>query len=536
MEAAPSPPLPRPWAAAAASAAVVLAAAALLLPEGASPAGLAAAALVTLAPGALLAPRRRGRGHFRGRVSDFLLVAPVGLLTLHVYFLAVTGRPSWFYLWLLRDSAAHEWAGSEGLTPNLGLFVPAGLAMAAAMCVARVGVGVLRNVCFRGSVYAGAAAVAFALAWLQPPGVGPPTAGPPAEGWERALPVVGGAEPSAAAPCDTVLVVMESLRADALHPETMPHAWALAGRGLVLAEHHAGANSSVLGMYGLLTGKPAAHAAADLAADDPRPPGLLGAAKRAGHRTEWFCGNGSTDGGAFGRLVGPGRFDRRHTRAHADWAEGDAWALGRLAEALAEPDRPPVFAVVFLVATHFDYPPPGEADRRFEPSAPDAALLVPWPEGGAGRRSVLNRYRNAAYAADARLGRFLAGVDLSTTRVAVTGDHGQSLGEDGTIGHWSRLSDAQTRVPFVLAGPGVPAGRVGVTTAHADAAALLLRVMRGLPVDPDPPPRPTLLVQSNPVGGTEDWVVLDRGARTGWRRSGGVFRLLGPVDALGRVR
>ena len=150
-------------------------------------------------------------------------------------------------------------------------------------------------------------------------------------------------------------------------------------------------------------------------------------------------------------------------------------------------------------------------------------LLVPWPAGSAGQHAVVNRYRNAVHAADARLGRFLAGVDLATTRVAVTGDHGQALRDDGTIGHWSRLSDAQTRVPFVVAGLGVPTGEIAATTSHADASALLLRLLTGQPIDLDPPPRPVLLVQSNPPGTTEDWVVLDGEQRTAWRRTGGTL-------------
>jgi arylsulfatase A-like enzyme len=43
--------------------------------------------------------------------------------------------------------------------------------------------------------------------------------------------------------------------------------------------------------------------------------------------------------------------------------------------------------------------------------------------------------------------------------IVVTADHGESLGEDGIIGHGSRLSSAQVHVPLVIVAPGrLPAG------------------------------------------------------------------------------
>ena len=80
---------------------------------------------------------------------------------------------------------------------------------------------------------------------------------------------------------------------------------------------------------------------------------------------------------------------------------------------------------------------------------------------------------------DERLGSLLAGLDPSATLVVVTGDHGEALFDAGTIAHSSRLSDAQTRVPLVLTGPGIArgAGRRGPTD-HADVLPTLLARVR----------------------------------------------------------
>jgi len=65
---------------------------------------------------------------------------------------------------------------------------------------------------------------------------------------------------------------------------------------------------------------------------------------------------------------------------------------------------------------------------------------------------------------DAELGRLLdafrrQGLD-GQTLFAILGDHGESLGEHGESTHGVFLYDATVRIPLILAGPGVPAGRV----------------------------------------------------------------------------
>ncbi len=68
---------------------------------------------------------------------------------------------------------------------------------------------------------------------------------------------------------------------------------------------------------------------------------------------------------------------------------------------------------------------------------------------------------------DAQLARLLRGVEAAgPTLVLVTGDHGESLGEHGEDTHGIFVYDATIRVPFLLAGPGVPLGVVSRTVAR----------------------------------------------------------------------
>jgi choline-sulfatase len=74
--------------------------------------------------------------------------------------------------------------------------------------------------------------------------------------------------------------------------------------------------------------------------------------------------------------------------------------------------------------------------------------------------------------------------DIERTLVLVTSDHGESLGEHGEATHGIFVYDATIRVPWVMAGPGVHAGRVPRTVARLiDVLPTLLDYAR-LPLRP----------------------------------------------------
>jgi choline-sulfatase len=80
---------------------------------------------------------------------------------------------------------------------------------------------------------------------------------------------------------------------------------------------------------------------------------------------------------------------------------------------------------------------------------------------------------------DAQLARLLRRVDeaggQTPALVLVTADHGESLGEHGEDTHGIFVYDSTLLVPFILAGPGVPAGRVAEAVARGiDVAPTLL--------------------------------------------------------------
>ncbi len=155
---------------------------------------------------------------------------------------------------------------------------------------------------------------------------------------------------------------------------------------------------------------------------------------------------------ARGRAAGAGTFLERPADEVTDAA----------LEWLAEREtRQPFFLWVHYYDPHADYRPP-------EPHA----------SAHAGRP-----YDGEIAFVDAQLARLLAAIDRERTLLAVTADHGESLGEHGEPTHSHTLYDATQRVPLLLAGPGVPAARVVRDVAPAaDVAPTLLALLGAGPL------------------------------------------------------
>ena len=93
------------------------------------------------------------------------------------------------------------------------------------------------------------------------------------------------------------------------------------------------------------------------------------------------------------------------------------------------------------------------------------------------------RYRNSVLFLEDELMKVVQSIDPERNLIMITGDHGESLGEDsGAEAHGSRMSEIQLRTPFVMVGPGIPAHKVKTATSHADVLPTLLHGLAGKPV------------------------------------------------------
>jgi len=146
------------------------------------------------------------------------------------------------------------------------------------------------------------------------------------------------------------------------------------------------------------------------------------------------------DGPAAGGGASPGGLEERKAADVTD----------RALAFLARADRP-FFLWVHYYDPHADYAPPAPYAERFarDPYAGEVAYV------------------------DAELGRLIAALrergQLERTVVCVTADHGEGLDEHGELGHGYFVFESTLHVPWIVRGPGIPAGRV-VETVTSNAA------------------------------------------------------------------
>jgi arylsulfatase A-like enzyme len=147
--------------------------------------------------------------------------------------------------------------------------------------------------------------------------------------------------------------------------------------------------------------------------------------------------------------------------------ERDEAILGALGEWLAR-GKGQAFAYVHLMSPHIPYDPPPEIDPyrgdRLLSNAEQIALLQRTDalEGERGER-LQGLYDATVGHADGIVARFL---ELLRQRgmydqsiIVITADHGEEFHEHGRWGHGKSLYDELVRVPLVMRGPGIGAGR-----------------------------------------------------------------------------
>ncbi len=98
-------------------------------------------------------------------------------------------------------------------------------------------------------------------------------------------------------------------------------------------------------------------------------------------------------------------------------------------------------------------------------------------------------YAGEIYFADTELGRLLRVVDNryadDETLVVVTSDHGESLAEHGEVTHSLTVYDATQKVPLLMRGAGLPAGRVVESPVRLIDIAPTILEHAGLPALPE---------------------------------------------------
>ncbi|WP_186774656.1 sulfatase-like hydrolase/transferase [Allorhodopirellula solitaria] len=267
---------------------------------------------------------------------------------------------------------------------------------------------------------------------------------------------------------DILIVVCESLRSEMLAPDVMPHTFAAAQSGWWLKQHFSGGNATSLGMFSLVSGLESIWFYRSQVRFAPALNRLF---RQAGYELGFFAGHDDWRAFQMDAFLSPEQFDRYEIEP-MDWLESDRRSIARVKRFLRNRDlRPlasPRLAILFLYSTHMPFAV-DDAQAMDQPSA-SADYPIPFPESW--RESVWNRYRNAARTLDAEL----AGLFHEEAVVVLVGDHGESFLDDGTVGHGTKLSHAQTQTAAMVTGPGVPSRPIHARTMHADILPTLLAI------------------------------------------------------------
>jgi choline-sulfatase len=164
---------------------------------------------------------------------------------------------------------------------------------------------------------------------------------------------------------------------------------------------------------------------------------------------------------------GPGAGSRAYVERRAD--DTTTRVLGWL-DGRAQTGREPGSVRPWLLWVHyFDphaaYEPPPEFAARFPDRPYDGEIAF----------------------VDAQIARLIQRLDrdgdLARTIVLVTADHGESLGEHGEQTHGIFVYDATLRVPFIVAGPGIPAGTTPRVVARGVDVMPTLLDLAGIRID-----------------------------------------------------
>ncbi|MBK7641490.1 MAG: sulfatase-like hydrolase/transferase [Planctomycetes bacterium] len=293
--------------------------------------------------------------------------------------------------------------------------------------------------------------------------------------------------PDPAGPRPNVLVVViDSLRADAFRPEVMPELTRFAQHARVFQNHLSGGNATRYGLFTLLYGLYGSYWMPVL--DENAPPVLITTLAQQGYDLHAFSGPtlSSPEFRSTAFVSMEAQVDdaypqkQKYERDEYLAQRFRDWNRTRRANGAARP----FFAFALLDSPHqaYSYPPGGEV---FRPSAGDVDYMAmsssPSPEQ---IQAVRNRYLNAVHHADHVLSELLADLEasgeLANTIVCVTGDHGEEFLEHGYFGHTSNFTPEQVHVTFVLGGPGIEPGVETRPTSHLDLAPTLLEQL-GVP-------------------------------------------------------
>jgi arylsulfatase A-like enzyme len=337
-----------------------------------------------------------------------------------------------------------------------------------------------------------------------------------------------GAGERAREPVNVVLISIDSLRADHLHsygygPETSPNIDRLAAESVLFENVIADSSWTLPAHASLFTGLTSRvhRVSFDGHRLDPQRTTLAEVLSGAGYRTRGLWSGpylhpifGFDQGfgpGDYQGVIGPSAYDDPEAFAARDPRDAarlrrelnqdshrtvTSPALTREALAFLEQTHDgPFFLFLHYFDVHYDYVPPEEIWRRFDPDYRGDLTAVPFSNDRRIHREMPERelqhlralYDGEIFFTDHYVGRLLEALDrlglADDTLVVLSSDHGEEFFEHGGKGHRKNLFDEVLKIPLLMrlpdrAGAGL---RIASQVALIDVMPTLLDLL-GLPI------------------------------------------------------
>jgi arylsulfatase A-like enzyme len=288
--------------------------------------------------------------------------------------------------------------------------------------------------------------------------------------------------------CNIVWIVLDSNRADALSPygaqvSASPNIDRLAKRGAVYEQAYAQGSETIISVASYFTSRHRRRTGVDFTMSTrgealrPLAPEFTTVAEAlaaAGYKTAGYTANPV--------IAGEVQLDLKVYQGFQTWKRVEDSDMARLGGAFMEQSKgAPFLLYLHYMGAHYPNAPlPGLEGRQGKVDTSLATdpepvyfkiktgKVVPTEAQSKGLRAV---YADAVWEVDSRVGEVLQKIDAmglkDRTLIIITADHGESLGENlnpkgyADWGHGHDLSPELVQVPLIVAGPGIPAGRVG---------------------------------------------------------------------------
>ncbi len=284
---------------------------------------------------------------------------------------------------------------------------------------------------------------------------------------------------------DIFLIMVETLRADALRPEVAPFLTQWRDTECQpLGESWAASNATHLSWFSILSGRlPVFYEEARQAAAPALLPALLSA---SGYHVEArlagdidYMEMRRTLFGEPPQLAALDYNNAAEIRKKPATPERDLAALEKIRRSVLAREAGGAFFLTSLDSTHFPYEWAADFNPPFDDYAENA--IPPLHADAKKVRRILHRYWNAVSWVDRQLAGFIGFLKAQNRYdnaiIVIIGDHGEEFREYGSWFHCSSLNAAQTRVPILIKWPqamGIGRGPGVRQSSHLDLVPTLL--------------------------------------------------------------